>query len=149
LPLPRQLPTILETGSWYGVAGGATLWDVYRRFHTAYGVTLPGGSCYSVGAGGHVTGGGYGLLSRRYGLTIDVLHAVEVLHVTALGRAEVITVSRDASDSAEQDLFWGHLGGGVHFVDPRFVFPLTPRSPARRRPREPRQDRVLPLLLRR
>ena len=96
-----------------------------------------------------MTGGGYGLLSLRYGLTIDVLHAVEVLHVTALGRAEVITVSRDARDPAEQDLFWGHLGGGVHVVDPRFVFPLTPRSPARRRPCEPRQDRVLPLLLRR
>jgi FAD/FMN-containing dehydrogenase len=134
---------------WYGVAGGATLWDVYRRFHSAYGVTLPGGSCSSVGAGGHVTGGGYGLLSRRYGLTVDVLHAVEVLHVPASGRAEVITVSRDARDPAEQDLFWGHLGGGAHFVGSRFVFPLTPRSPARRRPREPRPDRVLPLLLRR
>ena len=97
---------------WYGVAGGATLWDVYRRFYTDYGVTLPGGSCYSVGAGGHVTGGGYGLLSRRYGLTIDFLHAVEVVHVPASGRAEVITVSRDARDPAEQDLFWGHLGGG-------------------------------------
>jgi FAD/FMN-containing dehydrogenase len=97
---------------WYGVAGGATLWDVYRRFHTEYGVTLPAGSCYSVGAGGHVTGGGYGLLSRLYGLTVDFLHAVEVIHVSASGRTEVITVSRDARDPAEQDLFWGHLGGG-------------------------------------
>ena len=25
---------------WYGVASGATLWDVYRRFHADYGVTL-------------------------------------------------------------------------------------------------------------
>ena len=32
------------------------------------------------------TGGGYGLLSRLYGLTIDFLHAVEVLHVPHRGR---------------------------------------------------------------
>ena len=97
---------------WYGVAGGATLWDVYRRLYTEYGVTLPGGSCYSVGAGGHVTGGGYGLLSRLHGLTVDFLHAVEVVRVTAAGRAEALTVSRDARDPAERDLLWGHLGGG-------------------------------------
>jgi len=45
------------TNGWYGVEGGATLWDVYRRLFTEYGVTLPAGSCYSVGIGGHVTGG--------------------------------------------------------------------------------------------
>jgi FAD/FMN-containing dehydrogenase len=40
-------------------------------------VTIPGGSCYSVGAGGHICGGGYGLLSRKYGLTVDHLVAVQ------------------------------------------------------------------------
>src|SRR3954463_8698186 len=57
----------------YGVEAGATLWNVYGRLYKEPGVTLPGGSCYSVGAGGHVTGGGYGLLSRRHGLTVDYL----------------------------------------------------------------------------
>jgi len=101
-----------EESGLYGVAGGATLWDVYRRLYTSWGVTLPGGSCYSVGIGGHVTGGGYGLLARLHGLTVDFLQAVEVVHVTADGRAEAITVSADSSDPAERDLLWGHLGGG-------------------------------------
>jgi FAD/FMN-containing dehydrogenase len=97
---------------WYCVEAGATLWDVYRRLYTEYGVTIPGGSCYSVGAGGHVTGAGYGLLSRRYGLTVDYLHAVEVVHVTRQGRAQAITVRRDSLVPAERDLLWAHLGGG-------------------------------------
>src|SRR4051812_17674709 len=53
----------------YCVEAGATLWNVYNRLYKEHDVTLPGGSCYSVGAGGHVTGGGYGLLSRLHGLT--------------------------------------------------------------------------------
>src|SRR5581483_4510414 len=52
-----------QTG-WLVVDAGATLWDVYVQMYKQHGVTLPGGSCYSVGAGGHITGGGYGLLSR-------------------------------------------------------------------------------------
>ena len=39
----------------YCVAAGATLWDVYNQFQRTCGVALPGGSCYSVAAGGHVT----------------------------------------------------------------------------------------------
>jgi FAD/FMN-containing dehydrogenase len=115
----------------YGVEGGATLWDVYRRLYVDYGVTLPAGSCYSVGAGGHVTGGGYGLLSRLHGLTVDYLDAVEVVHVTKDGRAETITVSRDSPDLAERDLLWGHLGGGGgNFgIVTKFFFRDAPRAP--------------------
>src|SRR5512144_1160460 len=42
----------------YCVEGGATLWNVYNGLYREHGLTLPGGSCYSVGAGGHFTGGG-------------------------------------------------------------------------------------------
>lgn len=116
----------------YGVAGGATLWDVYRRLYTEWGVTLPGGSCYSVGIGGHVTGGGYGLLARLHGLTVDYLHAVEVVIVTDEGRAEAITVSADSADPEERDLLWGHLGGGGgNFgVVTKFYFRDLPEAPA-------------------
>jgi FAD/FMN-containing dehydrogenase len=115
----------------HGVEGGATLWDVYRRLYTEWGVTLPGGSCYSVGIGGHVTGGGYGLLARLHGLTVDFLDAVEVVHVTSAGRAEVITVSRDSRDPAEKDLLWGHLGGGGgNFgIVTKFLFRDLPQAP--------------------
>jgi FAD/FMN-containing dehydrogenase len=34
------------------VEGGATLWNVYETLFRDYNLTLPGGSCYSVGVGG-------------------------------------------------------------------------------------------------
>jgi FAD/FMN-containing dehydrogenase len=116
----------------YCVEAGATLWNVYGRLYKELGVTLPGGSCYSVGAGGHVTGGGYGLLSRRHGLTVDYLDAVELVHVTADGAVELITVSRDSDDPAERELLWAHLGGGGgNFgIVTRFWFRELPQAPA-------------------
>jgi len=115
----------------YCVEGGATLWNVYTHLYREYGVTLPAGSCYSVGVGGHVTGGGYGLLSRLHGLTVDFLHAVEVVRVDDAGRAEAITVSRDSPDPDERELLWAHLGGGGgNFgVVTRFWFREPPPAP--------------------
>jgi FAD/FMN-containing dehydrogenase len=117
---------------WYCVEAGATLWDVYVRLFRQYGVTLPGGSCGAVGAGGHITGGGYGALSRRDGLTVDHLHAVELVHVTAGRRAEVIVARRDAADPAEREILWGHQGGGGgNFgIVTRFWFKDLPAAPA-------------------
>ncbi|WP_164214151.1 FAD-binding protein, partial [Stenotrophomonas maltophilia] len=54
-------------------------WTVYRTLLNGFGKTLPAGSCYSVGAGGHITGGGYGLLSRLHGLTVDWLTGVDIV----------------------------------------------------------------------
>jgi hypothetical protein len=115
----------------YCVEGGATLWNVYSELYRMYGVTIPGGSCYSVGVGGHVTGGGYGLLSRKHGLTVDYLHAVEVVCVDASGHAYAITVSRDG-DPDEQQLLWAHLGGGGgNFgIVTRFFFAEPPQAPS-------------------
>ncbi|MFH9352972.1 FAD-binding oxidoreductase [Kitasatospora sp. NPDC017646] len=96
----------------YCVEGGATNWDVYATLFREHAVTLPAGSCYSVGAGGHICGGGFGVLSRRHGLTVDHLVQVDVVTVRG-GRAAVTRVNReDASGSPEQDLFWAHTGGG-------------------------------------
>ncbi|WP_035795481.1 FAD-binding oxidoreductase [Kitasatospora mediocidica] len=96
----------------YCVESGASNWDVYSTLFRKYGVTLPAGSCNSVGAGGHICGGGYGLLSRRHGLTVDHLVQVDVVTVRN-GRAELTAAHRDdrpGSDTAE--LFWAHTGGG-------------------------------------
>ncbi|WP_380283076.1 FAD-dependent oxidoreductase [Kitasatospora purpeofusca] len=96
----------------YCVEGGATLWDVYTGLFRRYGVTLPAGSCYSVGAGGHICGGGYGLLSRRHGLTVDHLVQVDVATVRG-GTVEVTRANRaDPEGSPERELFWAHTGGG-------------------------------------
>lgn len=123
-----------DTG-WYGVEGGATLWDVYWQLYREFGVTLPGGSCASVGVGGHITGGGHGVMSRMFGLAADYLQAVEVVHVTREGRAEVITVSRDSSNADEGDLMWGHIGGGGgNFgIVTRYFFKDPPRAPTESR----------------
>ncbi|RKR86715.1 FAD binding domain-containing protein [Micromonospora pisi] len=65
----------------FAVGVGATLGKVYGTLFRGWGVTLPGGTCPAVGVGGHIAGGGYGLLSRRYGMAADHLYAVEAVLV--------------------------------------------------------------------
>ncbi|MDX6682663.1 MAG: hypothetical protein QOG94_2702 [Solirubrobacteraceae bacterium] len=119
------------SSGWYCIEGGATLWDAYARLYRLYGVTIPAGSCASVGAGGHIVGGGYGLLSRLHGLTVDWLHAVEVVVVDGAGHAELRTVSRDSEDPDDRLLMWGHLGGGGgNFgVVTKYWFREAPQAP--------------------
>jgi FAD/FMN-containing dehydrogenase len=85
------------------IGAGAQLGDVYARL-AARGVTVPAGSCPSVGVGGLVLGGGMGLASRALGLTADRVTAVRI--VTADGRAREVDARRDA------DLLWACRGGG-------------------------------------
>jgi hypothetical protein len=93
------------------VEGGARLGDVYETLYKRWGVTLPGGSCYSVGVGGHVAGAGYGQLSRLHGLIADHLYAVEVVVVDRNRRATAVVATREPDDP-NRDLWWAHTGGG-------------------------------------
>ncbi|MEU1124558.1 FAD-binding oxidoreductase [Streptomyces sp. NPDC005899] len=95
----------------FEVGAGATLLHVYDSLFKGWGVTIPGGMCYSVGAGGHISGGGYGMLSRRHGLTVDHLYAVEVVVVDAKGKARSV-VATSRADDPNRDLWWAHTGGG-------------------------------------
>jgi FAD/FMN-containing dehydrogenase len=112
------------------IEGGCTLWNVYWNLYKEYNRAIPGGSCYSVGAGGHITGGGYGLLSRKHGLVVDWLTAVEIVHVDADRRAVARVVSVDGDD-AERDLLWANQGGGGgNFgIVTRFWFAELPEAP--------------------
>ena len=65
----------------------------------------------TVGMGGHITGGGFGLLSRQHGLTVDHLYGVEVVTVGADGEAHVVTATRE-DDDPHRELWWAHAGGG-------------------------------------
>ncbi|MFE6601818.1 FAD-binding oxidoreductase [Streptomyces albidoflavus] len=94
------------------VEPGARLGDVYDTLFKRWGVTLPGGSCPSVAAGGHIVGGGYGALSRLFGLTVDHLHGVEVVTVDEGGAVRKVLATRDAADARLRDLWWAHTGGG-------------------------------------
>jgi FAD/FMN-containing dehydrogenase len=85
------------------VGPAAQLIDVQRAL-TRRGVTVPSGSCPSVGIGGLALGGGHGLAGRRFGLTSDNLLAARI--VTADGRV------RHVDADTNEDLFWGCRGGG-------------------------------------
>jgi FAD/FMN-containing dehydrogenase len=121
-----------EDNGWYYLESGCTNWDVYNQLYRQYGVTLPAGSCYSVGAGGHICGGGYGLLSRLQGLTVDWLYGVEVVYVDADRRARWVRATRDSTDPTEVDLWWAHTGGGGgNFgVITRYLFRELPPGPS-------------------
>lgn len=126
----------------FEVGPGARLLQVYETLSTGWGVTVPGGICHSVGAGGHVAGGGYGLLSRSHGLIVDHLHAVEVVVVDRRGRARAVVATRDDT-GALGDLWWAHTGGGGGNlgVVTRYWFrsPGTAgRRPAQQLPHSPR-----------
>ena len=87
------------------VQTGATLGDIYYYISTVsngtYGFTA--GSCPTVGSGGHISGGGFGLLSRKYGLAAD-----NVIDITFLDYAGNIYTRNNASE----DLYWALRGGG-------------------------------------
>ncbi len=89
----------------FAVESGALLFNVYEQLYRRWGVVIPGGICYSVAVGGHVCGGGYGMLSRTLGLTVDHLEAVEVVCVDAQGKAYSVVASRDPDDP-NHDLWW-------------------------------------------
>ncbi|MEU8700620.1 FAD-binding protein [Streptomyces sp. NPDC048680] len=95
----------------FEVQPGARLGHIYRTLFTRWGVTVPGGGCPDVGAGGHFCGGGYGPLSRRYGSVVDHLYGVEVVVVDGRGAVRTVVATREPDDP-NSDLWWAHTGGG-------------------------------------
>jgi FAD/FMN-containing dehydrogenase len=98
-----ELNRIRVSGGQAVVGAGAKLIDVYRAL-TAKGVTIPAGSCPTVGISGLALGGGHGVVSRAYGLTCDSLTGATL--ITADGRQ----LTADAQ--TDQDLFWALRGAG-------------------------------------
>ena len=95
----------------FAVEAGATVGRVYQALDVNWGVTLPAGGGTSVGMGGHVTGGGFGPLSRLHGQVTDHLYAVETVVVDENGKAKAVTATRE-EDDPHRDLWWAHTGGG-------------------------------------
>jgi FAD/FMN-containing dehydrogenase len=86
------------------VGAGARLGEVYEGI-LAHNLTIPGGSCPSVGIAGLALGGGLGMLGRKHGVTSD--HLVEARIVLADGRI----LNCDRRQGA--DLFWALRGAGA------------------------------------
>src|SRR6266508_5573559 len=85
------------------VGGGTRLGEVYESL-LERDLTIPAGSCPSVGIAGLALGGGLGIIGRKYGLTSDHLLGVQI--VLADGRV------LECNDHHEEDLFWALRGGG-------------------------------------
>ncbi len=111
----------------YRIGPGTQLWNGYVTLYKRYGVTLPGGTCGTVGAGGHISGGGYGLLSRLHGLSCDWLTAVDILTVDAKGKV----VPRTVDAKHDPDLFRAcrGAGGGNFGAITSYVFDKLPQAP--------------------
>lgn len=88
--------------------GGGCLWSEVDAAAAEHGLATPGGTVNHTGVGGLVLGGGFGFLSPRHGLTIDVLLEVEAV----LADGSIVT----ASESENADLFWALRGAGTSFA---------------------------------
>lgn len=100
------------------VSGGSLLGAMDHE-SLAQGLVTTAGTVSHTGVGGLATGGGYGRLARKYGLTLDNIKAVDV--VSADGKL------RHASAEENADLYWGVRGAGSNFgVVTGFEFNLHP-----------------------
>jgi hypothetical protein len=86
------------------VESGATLGELYYTVAKNNSeVAFPAGICPTIGVGGHFSGGGIGMLMRKFGLAID-----NILD------AKLVNADGDLVDRAAmgEDLFWAICGGG-------------------------------------
>ncbi len=87
--------------------GGGTQWmDVIEKA-APHNLLAISGSSPHVGVVGYTLGGGYGILSRKYGLGVDQVLSLQLVDA----QGDVMTVSPEENS----ELYWAILGGGGAF----------------------------------
>lgn len=79
-----------------------TMLEIYD-FLLDNGVFMPTGQCATVCMGGHVQTGGYGMLTRSFGLLADYIRELDIVD----HNGDVVKVTKET----HPDLFYGFLGG--------------------------------------
>ena len=103
------------------VEPGATLAD-FDEAAQPHGLATPVGINSTAGIAGLTLGGGFGWLTRKYGMTVDNLVSVDA--VTAEGKRIRVSENENA------DLFWAIRGGGGNFgIVTQFEFKLHEVGP--------------------
>ena len=85
------------------VCAGVTMVDLYDALNQV-GATIPLATARTVGISGLVLGGGFGVTSRKWGLTCDSLSSVMIV----LADGTLV----EASSRQNSDLLWACCGGG-------------------------------------
>jgi FAD/FMN-containing dehydrogenase len=112
----------VDTSAKTARAQGGVTWGAFDAATQADGLAGVGGVVSTTGIAGLTLGGGFGWLTRRFGLACDNLLSVQL--VTADGR------QLTCSQSANPELFWALRGGGGNFgVVTEFEYRLHPVGP--------------------
>ncbi|WVZ74168.1 hypothetical protein U9M48_022383 [Paspalum notatum var. saurae] len=83
---------------------GVTTGELYHAIgRSSRTLAFPAGTCSTLGIGGHISGGGVGLLSRKFGLAAD--NVLDAVLIDPSGNALTRRTMHD-------DVFWAIRGGG-------------------------------------
>ncbi|GBC07798.1 hypothetical protein RclHR1_00770011 [Rhizophagus clarus] len=103
------------------IGAGNRLGVIYYKLSQA-GFILPGGTCSSVGIGGHALGGGHGYFGRKHGLACDNVISMEMV----LANGTLIHIDR----TLNSDLYFALRGAGASYgIVTHFVVRIHPIPP--------------------